>query len=103
MKMKGARNFRCPSCSKVQHMSVLDSRVVNENSVFWRRRKCLGCGFKFTTLEKLANFSSKKSQEEKMRAFLKRREIKDKIASLSNELKEVNIIIKSLGGNSLCS
>ena len=44
--------MKCPFCGKLD-TKVIDSRPVDENSSIRRRRKCEGCGKRFTTYEKL--------------------------------------------------
>jgi transcriptional repressor NrdR len=42
----------CPYCS-VPDCRVVDSRLVAEGAVTWRRRECEGCKRRFTTYERL--------------------------------------------------
>jgi len=42
----------CPNCSSEQ-LFVSNSRPTRKNTQIWRRRKCLKCGFIFTTNEKI--------------------------------------------------
>jgi transcriptional repressor NrdR len=42
----------CPYCS-VSDCRVVDSRLVAEGAVTWRRRECEGCKRRFTTYERL--------------------------------------------------
>ncbi|MCK4830326.1 hypothetical protein KA005_82170, partial [bacterium] len=44
--------MRCPYC-KSFNQYVTDSRPRSDNYT-WRRRKCLECGYKFTTYERIA-------------------------------------------------
>jgi len=40
----------CPNCQK-DNVVVIDSR--DDGRVVWRRRKCLSCGYRFTTYERI--------------------------------------------------
>lgn len=42
--------MRCPECSINQSM-VIDTRLRVENNVIYRRRKCLKCKHRWSTLE----------------------------------------------------
>ena len=44
--------MRCPKCGDPED-KVIDTRTVENNSVIRRRRECLGCGHRFTTVERL--------------------------------------------------
>ncbi len=44
--------MRCPKCGGPED-KVIDTRTVENNSVIRRRRECLGCGHRFTTVERL--------------------------------------------------
>lgn len=44
--------MRCPRCGEPED-KVIDTRTVENNSVIRRRRECLGCGHRFTTVERL--------------------------------------------------
>lgn len=44
--------MRCPFCQSL-NTCVADSRLRNEGTVIWRRRKCLACGKRFSSREKL--------------------------------------------------
>ena len=44
--------MHCPYCS-VPDCRVVDSRLVAEGAVTWRRRECEGCKRRFTTYERL--------------------------------------------------
>jgi len=44
--------MRCPACN-FSDTKVSDSRVVNEGLAIRRRRKCLKCGFRFSTYEEV--------------------------------------------------
>ena len=46
--------MHCPYCS-VTDCRVVDSRLVAEGAVTWRRRECEGCKRRFTTYERLEN------------------------------------------------
>jgi transcriptional repressor NrdR len=43
---------QCPYCN-VTDCRVVDSRLVSEGAVTWRRRECEGCKRRFTTYERL--------------------------------------------------
>jgi transcriptional repressor NrdR len=43
---------RCPACS-AEDTRVVDSRSADEGSAIRRRRSCPGCGYRFTTFERL--------------------------------------------------
>lgn len=44
--------MQCPYCN-VTDCRVIDSRLVSEGAVTWRRRECEGCKRRFTTYERL--------------------------------------------------
>lgn len=44
--------MRCPKCSNMGD-KVVDSRSVREGGAIRRRRKCLKCGYRFTTYEEI--------------------------------------------------
>ena len=44
--------MRCPRCGEFED-KVVDTRTVDSNTVIRRRRECLGCGHRFTTVERL--------------------------------------------------
>ncbi len=46
------RKMRCPKC-KCDNDRVIDSRGLKEGAGVRRRRECLGCGYRFTTLESI--------------------------------------------------
>jgi len=45
-----AYNMNCPKCGH-EDSKVLDTRTGRENRSIRRRRQCLACGHRFTTLE----------------------------------------------------
>ena len=47
-----SRIMKCPFCGK-ENTKVIDSRPTDDNTSIRRRRKCLKCGKRFTTYEKL--------------------------------------------------
>ncbi len=44
--------MRCPACA-TDDTRVVDSRAADEGSAIRRRRNCVGCGYRFTTFERL--------------------------------------------------
>lgn len=44
--------MRCPSCGH-EESKVVDSRPTEDGTSIRRRRKCMGCGYRFTTYERL--------------------------------------------------
>jgi len=44
--------MRCPKCSSLE-TKVLDTRVGKTETSTRRRRECLGCGYRFTTVEEI--------------------------------------------------
>ena len=44
--------MRCPKCGS-EHDRVIDSRSVNDDSGVRRRRECLDCSYRFTTMEEI--------------------------------------------------
>jgi len=44
--------MKCPYCGE-QESRVLDSRAAREGEAVRRRRECIGCGNRFTTMEKV--------------------------------------------------
>lgn len=42
--------MRCPKCTSIED-KVIDSRIAREGSTIRRRRECLECGHRYTTLE----------------------------------------------------
>ncbi|MBU8879664.1 transcriptional regulator NrdR [Bacillus sp. FJAT-29790] len=47
--------MKCPSCQN-NNTRVLDSRPVDDYRSIRRRRECEGCGYRFTTFEKVEEF-----------------------------------------------
>ena len=46
--------MQCPYCNQTD-CRVVDSRLVSEGAVTWRRRECENCKRRFTTYERLEN------------------------------------------------
>lgn len=46
--------MRCPACSHLES-KVVDSRPSEDGTSIRRRRECLGCGYRFTTYERLVD------------------------------------------------
>ena len=46
--------MQCPYCNE-RDCRVVDSRLVSEGAVTWRRRECENCKRRFTTYERLEN------------------------------------------------
>ncbi len=46
--------MQCPYCNETD-CRVVDSRLVSEGAVTWRRRECENCKRRFTTYERLEN------------------------------------------------
>lgn len=46
--------MQCPYCNETD-CRVVDSRLVSEGAVTWRRRECESCKRRFTTYERLEN------------------------------------------------
>ena len=44
--------MRCPACA-TDDTRVVDSRAAGEGTAIRRRRNCVGCGYRFTTFERL--------------------------------------------------
>ena len=44
--------MRCPKCTSIED-KVIDSRISKEGNTIRRRRECLECGHRFTTIENL--------------------------------------------------
>ena len=44
--------MRCPKCTSIED-KVIDSRIGKEGSTIRRRRECLECHYRFTTIENL--------------------------------------------------
>jgi transcriptional repressor NrdR len=44
--------MRCPKCTSIED-KVIDSRISKEGNTIRRRRECLECGLRFTTIENL--------------------------------------------------
>ena len=44
--------MRCPKCGS-EHDRVIDSRSINDDSGVRRRRECLDCSYRFTTMEEI--------------------------------------------------
>ena len=55
--------MRCPKCEAKQ-TRVTDSRVIESNIVF-RRRRCKECGYRFTSYELTAKEKAKIEQAKK--------------------------------------
>lgn len=52
--------MKCPACSSEKHSVVHSTRRQNQVT---RRRKCVSCGEKFTTRERLAELSKEENEE----------------------------------------
>lgn len=52
--------MHCPFC-KNEESKVVDSRVTDSGSTIRRRRQCLGCSQRFSTLEKATLYVAKKN------------------------------------------
>lgn len=48
--------MRCPYCHGIED-KVVDSRLADSDKIIRRRRECLGCGNRYTTFERLEEFS----------------------------------------------
>lgn len=48
--------MRCPYCHGIED-KVVDSRLTESDKVIRRRRECLGCNRRYTTFERLEEFS----------------------------------------------
>ena len=97
----------CPACN-YEDTKVVDSRLVEEGRVVRRRRKCLDCGHRFTTYERLNEkpliiikkdksseaFDANKLLRGLMTATAKRNvpvsTLQDLIADIENELRSSN-------------
>ena len=44
--------MRCPKCTSIED-KVIDSRIGKEGNTIRRRRECIECGYRFTTIENL--------------------------------------------------
>ncbi len=44
--------MKCPNCGAIDD-KVIDTRTIEDNSVIRRRRECLDCGHRFTTIERM--------------------------------------------------
>jgi transcriptional repressor NrdR len=44
--------MRCPKCGSLEDR-VIDSRLTREGQAIRRRRECCGCGYRYTTYEKI--------------------------------------------------
>jgi transcriptional repressor NrdR len=44
--------MRCPKCTSIED-KVIDSRISKEGNTIRRRRECLECGYRYTTIENL--------------------------------------------------
>jgi transcriptional repressor NrdR len=51
------RGVRCPACGNLEDR-VVDSRAADDGSSIRRRRQCERCGARFTTFERLDEFST---------------------------------------------
>lgn len=49
---QGARIMRCPKCTSLE-TKVLDTRSGKNETSIRRRRECLDCGYRFTTIEEV--------------------------------------------------
>ncbi len=48
--------MKCPRCAGVED-KVIQSRISRDNTSIRRRRECLDCGYRFTTYERVEDFS----------------------------------------------
>ena len=93
--------MKCPKCNK-GNTSVLDSRVIQDDTVIRRRRECDMCGFRFTTFERVEGISllvakkdgtrepyvRSKLEEGIWRACTKRPISSETITNMLNQLEE---------------
>ena len=61
--------MKCPHCG-YEDSKVIDSRDVNET--VRRRRECLGCGFRFTTHERIQTRSPGTKKTSAVRSSIER-------------------------------
>lgn len=54
--------MNCPRCNDSE-ARVMDSRNRLEGKEVYRRRRCLACGYRFTTLETVVKISTKKKEK----------------------------------------
>lgn len=54
--------MNCPKCNEPE-ARVMDSRNRLEGKEVYRRRRCLACGYRFTTLETVVKISTKKKEK----------------------------------------
>jgi len=93
--------MQCPKCKKLKN-SVIDSRLTDSNTAIRRRRACDGCGFRFTTFERLRSanlivvkkdktreeYDREKLERGVWRACEKRPVTQEQINDLLNSLEE---------------
>lgn len=72
--------FQCPQCGGAT--KVKDSRAVRGPSYVRRRRRCLNCGFRFTTYERWAESDEAANLLLKQRLTAAHRRFSDELRSL---------------------
>ena len=79
--------MRCPKCGGPED-KVIDTRTVENNSVIRRRRECLGCGHRFTTVERLEGIQLMVIKKDGTRQPFSREKI-------MNGLERMGIVLRS--------
>ncbi|MEO0795524.1 MAG: transcriptional regulator NrdR [Verrucomicrobiota bacterium] len=92
--------MQCPKCSH-SDTKVLDTRLGKNNLSIRRRRQCLGCGYRFTTIEEILreglvvikrNGAREEFDREKMLAGIRRAAEKRPIQAEQIEMMLVEIV-----------
>jgi len=92
--------MQCPKCSHAD-TKVLDTRLGKNNLSIRRRRQCLGCGYRFTTIEEILreglnvikrNGARETFEREKMLGGIRRAAEKRPIQAEQIEMMMVEII-----------
>lgn len=91
--------MRCPFC-KEDHDRVIDSRSANAGATIRRRRKCIACGKRFTTYEKVEEITLYVTKKDHRRELFDREKIRKGIvtacAKRSVSLQNVEDIVSRI-------
>ncbi|MEZ0324003.1 MAG: transcriptional regulator NrdR [Hydrogenothermaceae bacterium] len=84
--------MKCPKCGSLSD-KVLETRQSKDGTVIKRRRECLGCGYRFTTYERIEEEEIKVIKKNgKVEAFNKEKVIRGiKLASKGRPISDMQI------------
>ncbi len=70
--------MKCPRCKKTD-VKVVDSRTIKEGAGVRRRRECIDCGYRFTTIEEVLNLELKVVKKNSVREDMNHEKIRRSI------------------------